>query len=204
MSDGYVFYRSFYEAIKNLDEENFKKCVVSLCEYALNDNYEPDGAVAQMFMIMAKPQVDANAARRKNGNKGGRPQKVEKEKKPKPKVEEPEADVEALFLNDGSEWRPTVTKLNELTRLYQGVDVAHEFAMMRAWTIGNPRRRKTKAGVIRFVNAWLGRCQNSAPKTSSGVVIPMPNIFTQQQQEEVTEDDEDIIQKIKEMQKNVQ
>ena len=33
---------------------------------------------------------------------------------------------------------------------------------MRGWLLANPRNRKTKTGIMRFVNAWLSREQNRA------------------------------------------
>lgn len=73
---------------------------------------------------------------------------------------EPEADVEALLLNDGSEWRPTKALVAEYVRLYPNVDVKRQFNEMRGWCIANPAKRKTKRGVKRFVNGWLSRAQD--------------------------------------------
>ena len=86
---------------------------------------------------------------------------------------DPPADVEAIPLNDGSEWRPTVSELSEYERLYPGVNVKQELANMRGWCQGNPTRRKTKTGVKRFVAAWLSKEQNrahgrDAPKPKNG------------------------------------
>lgn len=69
-------------------------------------------------------------------------------------------DCEALILNDGSDWWPTVEKYSELQRLYPNADVQKEFAKMRAWCIGNPTKRKTKAGAMRFVTNWLNKAQD--------------------------------------------
>lgn len=77
MRDSFVFYRSFMEAIEDLPAEDFKRCVVSLTEYALDDK-EPDASgVVKTFFKLAKPQVDANNKRFENGCKGGRPRKNE-------------------------------------------------------------------------------------------------------------------------------
>ena len=70
------------------------------------------------------------------------------------------ADVEAVILNDGSDWKPTQEMYEEYCRLYPGVDVKREFAKMRGWCSGNPAKRKTLAGVKRFVNTWLSREQD--------------------------------------------
>lgn len=73
---------------------------------------------------------------------------------------DPPADVEAVILNDGSEWVPTVSELEEYERLYPAVDVRQEFANMRGWCRGNPTKRKTLSGVKRFVASWLAKEQN--------------------------------------------
>lgn len=73
---------------------------------------------------------------------------------------EPEADVEAIPLNDGTEWRPTQSEFEEFERLYPSVDVRREFAKMRGWSSSNPSRRKTKKGVKSFVNTWLSKEQD--------------------------------------------
>ncbi len=73
----------------------------------------------------------------------------------------PEADVEALVLNDGTEWRPSEDLYQEYVRLYPGVDVKAQFAAMRAWCLNNPRKRKTRKGICRFVGSWLSGEQNT-------------------------------------------
>ena len=51
---------------------------------------------------------------------------------------------------------------DELCTLYPAVDVMQELRNMRGWLLANPRNRKTKTGIMRFVNAWLSREQNRA------------------------------------------
>ena len=79
---------------------------------------------------------------------------------PQEAAEEPHADVQALILNDGSEWRPTAEDVGEWMRLYPGIDVQREFARMRQWCMDNPKKRKTKSGIRRFARGWLDREQN--------------------------------------------
>lgn len=71
-----------------------------------------------------------------------------------------EADVEAVILNDGTEWRPDQALFAEYVRLYPRVDVKQQFNEMRGWCISNPSKRKTRRGVKRFVNGWLSRAQD--------------------------------------------
>lgn len=80
---------------------------------------------------------------------------------PKPKQQEEEyAEVEAVVLNDGTEWRPTQAQYEEYKRLFPAVDVDAEFRTMRAWSQANPSKRKTKGGVMRFATSWLSRTQD--------------------------------------------
>ena len=76
------------------------------------------------------------------------------------KPEPEEADVPAIILNDGSEWRPSVDDVEEWKSLYPGVDIAIEFGRMRQWCKDNPKKRKTKNGARRFARGWLDREQN--------------------------------------------
>lgn len=67
------------------------------------------------------------------------------------------ADVEAIPLDDGTEWKPTTDEYNEWCRIYPNLDVKQKIAEMRSWCNSNPTKRKTKTGVKRFVNSWLSR-----------------------------------------------
>lgn len=73
MRDSFVFYRSFYEAIKRLPEKEQAESFRAIMEYALNDNEPKEDGVATAIYLMAKPQIDANNKRYQNGTKGGRP-----------------------------------------------------------------------------------------------------------------------------------
>lgn len=75
--DTFAFYRSFYEAILELDEKQQLEMYKVIIEYALND-IEPElvGFKSVVFKLI-KPQIDSAAARYdrcvENGKKGGNP-----------------------------------------------------------------------------------------------------------------------------------
>lgn len=71
------------------------------------------------------------------------------------------AEVEAIPLNDGTEWECTVDEYNEFARLYPSVNIKQEFRNMRGWCMSNPTKRKTRRGIRRFVTGWLSRQQDS-------------------------------------------
>lgn len=65
-----------------------------------------------------------------------------------------------LPLVDGSDFPITQKTVDELSGLYPAVDVDQQLRNMRGWLLANPKNRKTKAGIMRFVNSWLAREQN--------------------------------------------
>lgn len=65
-----------------------------------------------------------------------------------------------LTLNDKTEHPITKTIVEEMKSLYPKVDVEQEFRNMKGWLIANPTKRKTKSGIMRFVNSWLAKEQN--------------------------------------------
>ena len=71
MRESIVFYRSFYEAIKELSAEEFRNAVMAIMEYGLNDSEIDASGVAKAILIMAKPQIDKNNKRYENGLRGG-------------------------------------------------------------------------------------------------------------------------------------
>lgn len=65
-------------------------------------------------------------------------------------------------LNDKTEFPIRKSKVDEWAELYPAIDVEQELRNMRGWCLNNPTRRKTKTGVLKFVNGWLAREQNNA------------------------------------------
>ena len=76
MRDSFVFYRSFFDAIKHLPEENRLEAYEAIFELALNGNDTTEAltAIGKAIFTMAKPQIEANIKRYENGKKGGRKQ----------------------------------------------------------------------------------------------------------------------------------
>lgn len=95
MRDSMVFYRSFYEAIKELTTEQQGIIYNAIFSYGL-DKKEPElNGVIKTIWTLIKPQIDANLRKYENGNKGGRPPKDKTEPKPNNNLNEtkPKANV---------------------------------------------------------------------------------------------------------------
>ena len=73
LRDSVVFYRSFADAIKTLQEEEQLAALWGVIEYGLDEKIPDGNGVATAIYLMAKPQIDANNKRYQNGAKGGRP-----------------------------------------------------------------------------------------------------------------------------------
>lgn len=111
--------------------------------------------------------VNANENANENGNANGDVNVFKTiSSEPSEKTPELEADVEAIPLNDGTEWRPSVDEYHEYKRLYPSVDIDQEFRSMRGWSKSNPTKRKTKTGVRRFVTSWLEKEQDRGGRAS--------------------------------------
>ncbi len=71
--ESFIFYRSFYEAIRELPDNIRLEVFTAITEYALYgkqpENLKP---FARGMFIVIKPNLDANTKRYENGTKGGR------------------------------------------------------------------------------------------------------------------------------------
>lgn len=63
--------------------------------------------------------------------------------------------LETLPLVDGTAFDVTENFIKELEPLYPSVDPLATIREMKGWLIGNPTRRKKRAGVKRFITTWL-------------------------------------------------
>lgn len=180
MRDSLIFYASFAKAIKRLPDTEQIKALWAIIDYGLGDKEpEDDGGTYMSIFDMAKPQIDANIKRKADGAKGGRPAKHTyseensgyEEEKPvvtKKKKEENSKDnspvVGNVKLKDGTIYGVTEKALSELQSLYPAVNAEQELRNIIGWCETNPKKRKTRSDVMRFINGWFSRTQNSAQK----------------------------------------
>lgn len=73
--NSFVFYRSFFEALQDLNDKDRLKLYDATCNLALNDVDTQLKGIANTVFKLIKPQVIANTERYTNGKKGGRPKK---------------------------------------------------------------------------------------------------------------------------------
>lgn len=70
MKDSFVFYRSFYDAIDDLADEEQLKLYKAIFKLALDDEEIELTGISKTVFKLIKPQVKANNDRYENGKKG--------------------------------------------------------------------------------------------------------------------------------------
>ena len=80
MKDSFVFYSSFWEAVKLVqDAAERAQIFAAICEYALCGNHDIElSNTGQVIFTLIKPLIDANSKKYADGCKGGRPRKTAK------------------------------------------------------------------------------------------------------------------------------
>ncbi|MDE6837916.1 MAG: hypothetical protein K2P33_05925, partial [Acutalibacter sp.] len=89
--DGFLFYRSYFESIQQLEPEDRQLIYDAICQYALyGKEIELSGAPAAILLLI-KPTLDASRKKAESGRKGGqsksKPQANDKQTESEPKPE---------------------------------------------------------------------------------------------------------------------
>jgi len=79
------------------------------------------------------------------------------------------------LLEEGQYHEVSIDKVNEYKRLYPNLDVEQELRSMYAWLDADPKRKKTKKGIARFINGWLQRSLNSKKSEDKKSEINKPS-----------------------------
>ena len=78
MRNSFVFYESWWEAIKNLPREIQGEVLTAIIEYGLTgETTESLKPVTKALLTLVKPQIEANNQKFENGKRGGRKAKAE-------------------------------------------------------------------------------------------------------------------------------
>lgn len=76
----------------------------------------------------------------------------------------PPKEIEPVFIKiplvDKTDFDVTESMVADYKESYPAVDVEQQLRSMRRWCIDNPTRKKTRAGIMRFIGNWLQKEQN--------------------------------------------
>lgn len=110
--ESFIFYRSFYEAIKCMPTDVQAEIYPAICEYALFGKLPKNlSEVAKGMFTLIKPNIDVNTARYENGKKGAQYGKRGGRPKKKPSADPAytqtyEQEVEQMRADE--KWRKTI------------------------------------------------------------------------------------------------
>lgn len=107
----------------------------------INDNNNPEN-------------VDDNSQRKGNKMKGNKRRKDDDMSEPAKATPDRQHFI-SLLLNDKSEYPVFQEQVDSWSELYPAVNVPQELRKMKGWCDANPSKRKTRRGILRFINNWL-------------------------------------------------
>ena len=182
MRDSTIFYRSFYEAIKELSPELQAQVYSAIFEYALNFKETELTGLAKTVFTLVKPQLDANLKRYASGTVPKRKRNVsETEANNKRNRSETEANVndndnvndnvnlnlnvnENVNANKFVKPQPKdvydyMTELNQAagnrwneSKVRMEAQNFHDFYESKGWVIGKNKMKDLKATIRRWMN----------------------------------------------------
>lgn len=151
--------KRYFEAVSR------RKCVKVRKEYLLVDVAKIVPKAHIVWINADKNPVNENDNPQSKVNKIKQEKSKEKNREKKAVSESANAASDrhpflSLILNDGTEYPVYEHQIDEWSRLYPAVDVRQELRKMAGWCTANPRRRKTKRGILKFITGWLAREQD--------------------------------------------
>lgn len=174
MYESMVIYRSFYEAIKDLDPAIAGQTYNAILGYGLNGE-EPDlEGVAKAIFTLVKPQIDANNRRKENGAKGGRDKTKEEPNsnlnltKTEPKPNQTETKVEPnVNVNVNANVNANVVKNNKGAQVRYADDDTLD-SCIRDFI--DHRKKLRKPMTDRAIELFIKRLESLCPNNTAGQI----------------------------------
>lgn len=187
-----IFYKSFYDSIKELDPQDQVQIYNAIFSYQF-DNIEIDlkGVCKSIFTLII-PQLEANNKRYENGTKGGRPKtktkpnENQKETKDKPNDNVNENDnvnnnIKENIIKERFK-KPNIEEIEEYCKERKnGIDAErfYNFYESKNWMIGKNKMKDWKA------------CVRTWERTTKQEEIPLPSWFNQEYKEKERTDEQE-------------
>ena len=163
-----VFYKSFFDAIKNIPQEEQLQVYNAIFEYSFYEKTPKlnDGIAKALFTIM-KPNIDSANARYRasveNGRKGGRPKKEnleETQQKPKENLEDNDNDNDNVNDNINAVvkcYEQNIGFLNPASAelIFSYLDDLSEELIIQAIKIASQRNKKSAKYISGILNDWV-------------------------------------------------
>ncbi|MEA5085078.1 MAG: DUF4373 domain-containing protein [Lachnospiraceae bacterium] len=153
--------RDFLEAAKRRKNVEVKKEYLLLSLPILQDNV----IIIDKNVNINGKNVDINEQSKGKGSKG----KESNDSCTEPGEPDSMPPVISLPLNDNSEYPITEKEIEVWKELYPSVNILQELRKYKGWALTNPKKRKTRGGILRSVNSWLAKEQDKggSPQNNS-------------------------------------
>lgn len=149
-----------YDAAESVRCENYHShsCVTSLTEDSLNaQTHVTDQVKEKEKRKESEGKINNNCPEQSTGQQEPNPHDGESEQN---SMVKPVA-VFSLPLVGDEEFGITQADIDLWAELYPAVDIMQDLRAMKGWLLSNPKKKKTKGGIKRFITSWLSRTQNN-------------------------------------------
>lgn len=122
--DSFLFYRSFMEALEDLNDKQYAKVMRAITKFALDGEEIALSGVEKVIFTLTKPQIIANNKRYENGCRGGRNSTKEEAKQVQDETElQPNENQTITKTKPNSDGRQTNLTPNENENVNDNVNV---------------------------------------------------------------------------------
>lgn len=159
--DSFIFYRSFFEAIDEADDNSQLALYRAIVRYALNGEEPELKGMVKALWIAVKPQLDANTKRFLNGCRGGAPKgNTNARKQPKNNQKQPNVNVNENYndndnVNEKKERKTAmrfippslddVKKFFEENNFNSNPEEFYDYYTSNGWSVGKSKMKDWKA-----------------------------------------------------------
>ena len=156
----YVSLRTQYADLEDIDliEQEYEKLLAQQLLGILKlKNRKGNMAIIDHLEELIHLETTAKTGKKATRGAGAKQKKSKPSSAPtKPAASASEAPlVIEMLLNDGSAFSIYPSDVKRWEELYPAVDIIAQLRKMAGWCDANPKRRKTKNGIKRFINSWL-------------------------------------------------
>lgn len=177
-ADEYVFVHQF--ALHQIGESlaaNDKRCkgveneLAKVPKNQCWQSFRARYAVPYNLPLLAQTAIPLEAPLEPLGSQ--KQKQKQKQKDISPEVEPTSGPVSgfAVPLVDGSDFDVPQRMLDDWATLFPAVDVQQELREMRAWSLANKAKRKTRRGVEAFIVRWLSKAQDTPGRPRTVVAV---------------------------------
>lgn len=171
-----IFYKSFYDSIKELDPKDQVKIYNAIFKYQFDNELVDLKGVCKSIFTLIIPQLEANNKRYENGTKGGRPKtktkpnENQKETKVKPNENVNENDnvnnndnIKENIIKEKNFKKPSFEEVEEYCKERNNdIDAQRfiDFYESKGWMVGKNKMKDWKACIRTWENKYKQQEEN--------------------------------------------